>query len=78
MTKRAREFDFEAAIAELEALVERMERGDLALEDSLRCFERGIQLTRACQKALSDAQQKVQVLVEKEDGEAAVAPFSAD
>ncbi|WP_303902095.1 exodeoxyribonuclease VII small subunit [Thiohalomonas denitrificans] len=62
-------FDFEKSLEELEQLVERMEHGDLTLEDSLRDFERGIELTRACQKALQDAEQKVQQLVEKNDGE---------
>ncbi len=62
-------FDFEKSLEELEQLVERMEHGDLTLEDSLKDFERGIELTRACQKALQEAEQKVQQLVEKGDGE---------
>ncbi|RLK48716.1 exodeoxyribonuclease VII small subunit [Alkalispirillum mobile] len=56
-------FDFEAALKELEGLVERMERGELSLEESLRQFERGVELTRACQKALQDAEQKVETLI---------------
>lgn len=54
--------DFETAIAELEALVQRMESGELSLEDSLREFERGVQLTRLCQDALKAAEQRVKVL----------------
>jgi exodeoxyribonuclease VII small subunit len=54
--------DFEAAMAELEALVERLEDGDLPLEDMLKQFERGVVLTRRCQDALKQAEQKVQVL----------------
>lgn len=54
--------DFEAAMAELEGLVERMEAGDLPLEEILRQFERGVTLTRQCQEALKQAEQKVQVL----------------
>lgn len=54
--------DFEAAMAELEALVQRMESGELALEDSLREFERGVQLTRLCQEQLKAAEQRVRVL----------------
>lgn len=61
--------DFEAALAELEGLVERMERGELTLDDSLGAFERGIHLTRTCQRALADAEQRVRVLLEREDGE---------
>ncbi len=53
---------FEAAMQELETLVERLENGDIALDESLNLFERGIGLTRACQQALDRAEQKVQVL----------------
>lgn len=69
--------DFEAALAELEALVEKMEQGELSLDDSLKHFERGVQLTRSCQQALKDAEQKVQVLLEK-DGQASLEPFEND
>lgn len=55
---------FEEALAELEQLVERMEQGNLPLEESLKLFERGIELTRTCQKSLQDAEQKVQILLE--------------
>ena len=68
MAKKAGEFDFEKALVELEALVEKMEKGDLGLEESLKHFERGVALTRACQKALSEAEQKVQILMEKAGG----------
>ena len=54
--------DFEAALAELAALVERMEKGDLSLDDSLKTFERGIALTRACQEALQNAELRVRKL----------------
>ncbi|MEZ5450834.1 MAG: exodeoxyribonuclease VII small subunit [Thiolinea sp.] len=50
--------DFETAMQELEALVQRMESGELSLEDSLREFERGVQLTRICQDALKSAEQR--------------------
>ena len=56
-------FNFETSLNELEKLVDALENGDLSLEQSLEDFERGIQLTRACQHALSDAQQKVQILL---------------
>jgi len=52
-------------MAELETLVERLERGDLPLEESLKAFERGVQLTRSCQSALKDAEQKVEILLKK-------------
>jgi exodeoxyribonuclease VII small subunit len=77
MAKKPPEFDFEKALGELEALVEKMEQGELTLEESLRQFERGIALTRACQKALADAEQKVQILMQK-SGAGELKPFDAD
>ena len=56
--------NFEAALAELEQLVERMETGELTLEQSLAAFERGVALTRDCQKALKEAELRVQALTE--------------
>ena len=69
MIKKKLEFDFEQTLAELEAIVEKMERGDLGLEESIRHFERGISLTRACQKALTEAEQKVQILLQENGAE---------
>lgn len=60
---------------ELEQLVEQMERGDISLEESLKSFERGIRLTRTCQQALKDAEQKVQILLEK-NGQQTLEPFT--
>ena len=59
---------FEASLKKLEELVSTMETGDISLEESLKSFEEGIKLTRRAQKALIDAEQKVQLLVES-DGE---------
>lgn len=74
--ENATEFDFEHALQELEELVGRMERGDLSLEESLKSFERGIKLTRACQKALREAEQMVEILL-GQDEKAEVVPFEA-
>lgn len=63
MVKKADKFDFEKALQELEKLVEKMEQGDMGLEESLQYFERGVALTRSCQKALGEAEQKVQILL---------------
>ena len=57
--------NFEKTFAELEDLVNKIEEGDLSLEESLKCFERGMQLTKNCQQALSEAEQKVKILLEK-------------
>lgn len=69
MTKKKQTgFDFERALEDLEQLVSAMEEGELSLEDSLQAFEKGIKLTRKCQAALKQAEQKVQVLI-NEDGD---------
>ena len=56
--------DFEKALAELESIVERLEQGEMTLENSLKDFERGVQLARNCQTALNDAQMRVEKLIE--------------
>ena len=76
-TKKTDIPNFEKAIAELEQLVERMEQGDVSLEQSLKDFERGVELTRACQEALKDAEQKVQILMEK-SGQTTLADFDEE
>ncbi|MGC9198302.1 MAG: exodeoxyribonuclease VII small subunit [Acidobacteriaceae bacterium] len=57
---------FEEQMAELETVVERLERGDLSLEENVRLFERGMQLTSACKEQLAKAESRVQVLLEPE------------
>jgi exodeoxyribonuclease VII small subunit len=57
--------DFERSLSELESLVERLERGDLPLEEALKTFERGVELTRHCQTSLKAAQQKVEILLKR-------------
>jgi len=65
---------FEDSMDELEKLVEQMEQGEISLEESLKAFERGIKLTRTCQQALQEAEQKVQILLEK-NGQQTLEPF---
>jgi len=69
--------DFEAALAELETIVQRLEQGELPLEESLRQFERGVVLTRSCQKALRQAEEKIRVLSKGADGELVERDFEA-
>ena len=77
MTRKTAKFNFEESLSNLEALVEAMEEGDLSLEESLKAFEQGIKLTRECQAALDQAEQKVQWLVK--DGQLPAAePFVVD
>ncbi len=74
---KGKKIDFEASLGQLEKLVAQMEEGDLTLEQSLKAFEDGVKLTRECQQALADAEQKVQLLMEQ-NGELVTAPFDAE
>ena len=67
--------DFERSLSELESLVERLERGDLPLEEALKTFERGVELTRHCQTSLKAAQQKVEILL-KRSGQSGIETFA--
>ena len=64
-------FSFEAALKKLEALVTKMESQSLSLEESLAAFEEGVALTKACQKALSEAEQKVKIITQQQMDETA-------
>ena len=68
MATRKAAFPFEESLAKLEGLVVKMEAGELSLEDSLKTFEEGVKLTRECQQALVQAEQKVKVLIESQEG----------
>ena len=68
--------DFEKSLQELEALVARLERGDLPLAEALALFEQGVAMTRSCHTALSEAQQKVEILLQ-EGGATSARPFEA-
>lgn len=72
--KKTESPSFEDSLSELEALVERMEGGEMTLEESLGAFERGIALTRSCQQALQAAEQKVEILT-RNDPDAETEPF---
>jgi exodeoxyribonuclease VII small subunit len=67
--------NFEQTISQLDAVVEALEKNETSLEESLKAFERGITLTRSAQKALMEAEQKVQVLLE-ENGEVTTQPLA--
>jgi len=68
--------DFEAAIAELETIVKKLEDGDLSLETSLQLYERGVHLSRFCHARLEDAERRIEVLNER--GELKPAPPGLD
>jgi exodeoxyribonuclease VII small subunit len=65
MAAKKRSFDFEQTLADLEQLVNTMESGNMPLEESLKAFEQGVKLTRECQQALQEAEQKVTLLLQQ-------------
>ncbi len=77
VTAKSKLPDFERSLSELEALVAKLEQGDVPLEDALKTFERGVALTRQCQTALRTAQQKVEVLLTR-NGNEELARFAQD
>ncbi|MHB1951998.1 MAG: exodeoxyribonuclease VII small subunit [Acidiferrobacteraceae bacterium] len=78
MPKKTAIPDFEAALAELERIVERLESGQQTLEEALASFQRGIELTRVCQQGLKEAEQKVEQLVQQQGGDARIEPFASE
>ncbi|WP_062267864.1 exodeoxyribonuclease VII small subunit [Endozoicomonas arenosclerae] len=76
MPEKKQGFAFEQSLSELDALVQKMESGDMSLEDSLKAFEQGVKLTRECQKALTEAEQRVQQLLENQ-GQLETRPFES-
>ena len=77
MPKKSAIPDFEAALAELETLVDKMESGDQSLEEALKSFQRGVELTRTCQQGLKEAEQQVEKLI-KESEDSATEPHSSE
>ncbi|MFT7414358.1 MAG: exodeoxyribonuclease VII small subunit [Methylophagaceae bacterium] len=65
MAVRRKKLNYEASVTELESLVNRLEQGDISLEESLKLYESGVLLTRDCQDALQAAEQKVQMLIQQ-------------
>jgi exodeoxyribonuclease VII small subunit len=66
---------FEESLKKLETIVEKLEKGDLALEESLQLFEAGVGLSASCKKELDEAEGKVQMLVKQRDGSLKAEPF---
>lgn len=74
MARKKTTIDFEKSLQNLEQLVESMESGEMTLEKSLQAFEDGIKLTKECQQALREAEQKVAILLSN-NGEESLEPF---
>ncbi|MGB3622947.1 MAG: exodeoxyribonuclease VII small subunit [Ketobacter sp.] len=77
MARKKTAIDFEQSLQSLELLVDSMESGEMTLEKSLEAFEQGIKLTKECQLALREAEQKVAILI-SQNGEETVLPFEED
>jgi len=77
MPRKKKAPNFEQSLAELEAIVQQMEQGDLPLDASLTSFEEGIKLTRECQEILDQAEQKVRILTSP-NGELQTEPFDSE
>lgn len=76
-TSSASPLDFETALLELQGIVEKMESGQQSLEEALASFQRGVELTRACQQGLKEAEQRVEKLV-RENGELETRPLAGE
>jgi exodeoxyribonuclease VII small subunit len=69
MTTEAPALKFEDALKKLEEIVQKLERGELPLEESLTCYEEGIRLSRLCHTKLEEAERRIEVLVKDAKGE---------
>ena len=73
--KKIENLSFEESLTELEGIVQDLEQGDLSLEDSMNLFERGLNLSQASQTKLQDAEQKIQILLDKNNPEQSLSTF---
>lgn len=69
---------FEESLKKLETIVDRLEKGDLALEESVKLFEEGVKISAACKKELDEAEGKVQMLIKQRDGSLKPEPFLSE
>jgi len=77
MAVRRKKLNYEDSVTELESLVNRLEQGDISLEESLKLYESGVLLTRDCQDALQAAEQKVQMLIQQ-SGQSSLVDFDSN
>ena len=75
MSSEPKEIEFEAALKKLESIVEKLEGGDLSLEDALKQYEEGVRMADVCSKRLTEAEKKVEVLMKTSSGKLKTAPF---
>jgi exodeoxyribonuclease VII small subunit len=74
----ARKPEFERSLARLEEVVQRLENANLSLDEAMKLFEEGVELSRDCQKQLEQAEGRVEVLLKKADGKLVAEPFEPE
>jgi exodeoxyribonuclease VII small subunit len=77
-SKTTSKLDFEQALSQLEKLVDDLESGELSLEDSIKAFEKGIELSKLCRQKLEKAEDRVKKLLEKSGGDFDLALFDEE
>ena len=75
---KKKSLNFESTLSEIEKIIDSLEEGNLSLEDSIEAYEKGISLTKACQKTLADAELKIKKLSSKEGEEVSFEDLSND
>lgn len=76
-TETVKKADFEKSLGRLEEIVRRLENANLTLDDAMKLFEEGVELSRVCQKQLEEAEGRVEILLKKADGKIVAQPFDA-
>lgn len=76
-TEVSKKPDFEKSLARLEEVVRKLENASISLDEAMKLFEEGVQLSRECQKQLEEAEARVEILLKKADGKLAPQPFEA-
>lgn len=75
MSQEPKEIEFETALKKLEGIVEKLENGDLSLEEALKQYEEGVRMAEVCTKKLTEAEKKVEVLMKTNPGKFKTVPF---
>ncbi len=74
----AKKPDFERSLARLEEIAQRLENAKLSLDEAMKLFEEGVELSRECQKQLEEAEGRVEILLKKADGKVVAEPFEPE
>ena len=78
MSQELKEVEFETALKKLEGIVDKLETGDLSLEEALKHYEEGVRMADICQKRLTEAEKRVEVLMKTGGGKFKTAPFEEE